>query len=47
MPFDGPDINLGELLGDVGNGKIRLPDFQRDWKWDTALSGNDVWTAGR
>ena len=35
MPFDSPDLNLGsELLKDVGNGKIRLPDFQRDWKWD-------------
>ena len=35
MPFDSPDLNLGELLRDVGSGKIRLPDFQRDWKWDT------------
>src|SRR2546423_7012178 len=35
MPFDSPDLNLGDLLKDVGNGKIRLPDFQRDWKWDT------------
>ena len=35
MPFDSPDLNLGnELLHDVGLGKIRLPDFQRDWKWD-------------
>lgn len=35
MPFDSPDLNLGdELLKDVGSGKIRLPDFQRDWKWD-------------
>lgn len=35
MPFDSPDLNLGnELLKDVGVGKIRLPDFQRDWKWD-------------
>jgi hypothetical protein len=35
MPFDSPDLNLGsELLKDVGIGKIRLPDFQRDWKWD-------------
>ena len=35
MPFDSPDINLGdELLKDVRSGKIRLPDFQRDWKWD-------------
>src|SRR5436309_3498463 len=36
MPFDSPDLNLGEeLLKDVGSGRIRLPDFQRDWKWDT------------
>lgn len=35
MPFDSPDLNLGnELLKDVGCGRIRLPDFQRDWKWD-------------
>ena len=35
MPFDSPDLNLGdELLKDVGQGKIRLPDFQRGWKWD-------------
>lgn len=35
MPFDSPDLNLGdELLKEVGSGKIRLPDFQRDWKWD-------------
>lgn len=35
MPFDSPEVNLGDLLRDVGTGKIRLPDFQRDWKWDT------------
>ena len=35
MPFDSPDLNLGGLLLNVGSGKIRLPDFQRDWKWDT------------
>jgi len=35
VPFDSPDLNLGnELLKDVRSGKIRLPDFQRDWKWD-------------
>ncbi len=34
VPFDSPDINLGDLLKDVGSGKIRLPDFQREWKWD-------------
>jgi len=35
VPFDSPDLNLGDLLRDVGSGKVRLPDFQRDWKWDT------------
>src|SRR5271165_4372182 len=35
MPFDSSDLNLGDLLQDVGCGKIRLPDFQRNWKWDT------------
>lgn len=34
MPFDSPDVNLGDLLSDVGTGKSRLPDFQREWKWD-------------
>jgi hypothetical protein len=35
VPFDSPDLNLGdELLKDVGSGRIRLPDFQRGWKWD-------------
>ena len=27
-------IILKELLESVGNGKVRLPDFQRDWVWD-------------
>jgi hypothetical protein len=35
MPFDSPDVKLGELLDDVRVGKTQLPDFQRDWKWDT------------
>jgi ribosomal protein S19E (S16A) len=35
MPFDSPDVKLGELLDDVATGKTQLPDFQRDWKWDT------------
>ncbi|HEX8086137.1 MAG TPA: DUF262 domain-containing protein [Solirubrobacteraceae bacterium] len=34
MPFDSPDVNLGALLEDVHCGKIQLPDFQREWKWD-------------
>lgn len=35
MPFDSPDVKLGELLDDVHKGKTQLPDFQREWKWDT------------
>jgi hypothetical protein len=35
MPFDSPDINLGDLLKDVHVGRTQLPDFQRPWKWDT------------
>lgn len=35
MPFDSPDENLGGLLANVREGRIQLPDFQREWKWDT------------
>ena len=28
------DTELNELLRGVANGKIQLPDFQRDWRWD-------------
>lgn len=35
MPFDSPDVKLAELLDDVLIGKTQLPDFQREWKWDT------------
>ena len=34
MPFDSPDYDLAELLRDVSSGKIQLPDFQREWKWE-------------
>lgn len=34
MPFESPDYPLAELMQNVGNGKIQLPDFQREWKWD-------------
>jgi hypothetical protein len=34
MPFESPDWPLGELLKDIRAGKVQLPDFQRDWKWD-------------
>lgn len=35
MPFDSPDVNLGDLLKLVKLGKIQLPDFQREWIWDS------------
>jgi uncharacterized protein with ParB-like and HNH nuclease domain len=37
MPFDSPDVNLGDLLKEVATGRTQLPDFQREWKWDTDL----------
>jgi len=40
MPFDSPDENLGTLLQEVANGKVQLPDFQREWKWDTDRIGS-------
>jgi len=24
----------GDLLGRAATGKVQLPDFQREWKWD-------------
>ncbi len=32
--FDSTKSNLYDILKDVGNGKIQLPDFQRGWVWD-------------
>ncbi|UQA92034.1 DUF262 domain-containing protein [Streptomyces halobius] len=32
MALDGP--SLGKMLEDVAEGRIQLPDFQRQWKWD-------------
>ena len=34
MGFDSPDLGLNGLLTDIAVGKIQLPDFQREWKWD-------------
>ena len=28
------DTSLEQLMHDVANGKIQLPDFQRGWTWD-------------
>ncbi len=34
MPFESPDYKLADLMKGAGTGKIQLPDFQREWKWD-------------
>ncbi len=34
MPFQNPKYSLQDLLKQVGDGLIQLPDFQREWKWD-------------
>lgn len=34
MPFESPEWPLGDLLSAVADGKLQLPDFQREWKWD-------------
>jgi hypothetical protein len=34
MLFETNPVELSKLIGDVGTGKIQLPDFQRPWKWD-------------
>jgi hypothetical protein len=35
VPFESPDVPLGDLLKQVASGKVQLPDFQREWKWDS------------
>lgn len=32
--FDSTKRSLSEVLADITNGKIQLPDFQRGWIWD-------------
>lgn len=34
MPIESPDYPLADLMRNVASGKIQLPDFQREWKWD-------------
>lgn len=34
MPFQNPQLPLMDLLRDVRHGKLQLPDFQREYKWD-------------
>jgi len=36
VPFESHDYQLADLLKSVSEGKIQLPDFQREWKWDDA-----------
>jgi hypothetical protein len=32
--FTSPDLPLSDLLHDIGDGKIQVPEFQRGWIWD-------------
>ena len=32
--FDSTKASLNDLLREIKEGKIQLPDFQRDWIWD-------------
>src|SRR5688572_13763160 len=32
--FTSPDLPLSDLLNDVKDGKIQVPEFQRGWIWD-------------
>lgn len=34
MPFSTDPIDLAELLKDTETGRLQLPDFQREWKWE-------------
>lgn len=34
MGFQTPQLRLNDLLKDVGEGTIQLPDFQRSYRWD-------------
>lgn len=47
MAFDSPDLNLGSVLTEIGQGKIQLPDFQREWKWDDDRIASLLASVGR
>ncbi len=47
MPFESPDWPLEELLKDIHVGKIQLPDFQREWKWDVDRIGSLLASIGQ
>ena len=34
MTFKIPDYLLSDLIKNIGNGRIQLLDFQREWEWD-------------
>lgn len=34
MSFRTAEPNLKDVLADIHNGIIQLPDFQREWVWD-------------
>ena len=47
MAFDSPDLSLGSVLKEIGQGKIQLPDFQREWKWDDDRIASLLASVGR
>jgi hypothetical protein len=40
--FQSPDEDLADLLKEVHSGKLQLPDFQRERKWDDRPLGQCV-----
>jgi hypothetical protein len=34
VPFSTDPIDLADLLKDTDTGRLQLPDFQREWKWE-------------
>ena len=38
--FDATQDTLENLLREIGQGKIQLPDFQRGWVWDDVHCDN-------
>jgi hypothetical protein len=34
LPFSTDPIDLADLLKDTETGRLQLPDFQREWKWE-------------
>lgn len=40
--FDSTKASLSQLLGEIKEGKVQLPDFQRGWVWDDDLDHREL-----